>query len=166
MKKLLLSLGVVLVMAGGLLWWGSNFATGMVHGQLAAQKITFPDKASLQEDNPALVKYAGKSVDNSETAKAYSEFIAGHLQKVAGGQTYSEVSGAYLKDPTNQKLAGQRQALFMGETLRGLLLNAWGWGLVGKIVMYVALVVFAAAAVVFGVAMMPAKATAKKRSKR
>jgi hypothetical protein len=31
-----------------------------------------------------------------------------------------------MKDPNNKELALQRQTLFMGEKLRGLLLNAWG----------------------------------------
>jgi len=163
MKKTLLALGVFLAVAASLALWGSRFATGMVHDQLAAQKITFPDKEALKEDNPALVKYAGQAVDNGDKAKAYSEYIAGHLKNVSGGKTYSEVSSEYQKDKTNQALAGQRQALFMGETLRGLLLNAWGWGLVGAIVMYAAIFLYAAAAAVALVAVM---APTKKRSKK
>ncbi len=163
MKKLLLVLGVVLAVAASLALWGSKFATGMVHDQLAAQKITFPDKASLEEDNPALAKYADQKVDNGEKAKAYSDFIAGHLKAVAGGKTYSEVSGEYQKDRTNQTLAGQRQTLFMGETLRGLLLNAWGWGTVGMIVMYAAVVMYVGAA---GLAVAAVAMPAKKRSKK
>lgn len=165
MKKVLLVLCVVLAAAASLALWGSKFATNMVHDQLAAQKITFPDKASLEEDNPALVKYAGQAVDNGEKAKAYSDFIAGHLKNVANGKTYSEVSGEYQKDRTNQTLAGQRQTLFMGETLRGLLLNAWGWGLVGLIVMYAALALYVAAAGTLALAMV-APAGGKKRSKK
>jgi hypothetical protein len=164
MKKLLLLVGVVLVAAASLVMWGSKFATGFVHDQLAAQKITFPDKASLEEDNPALVKYADQKVDSGEKAKAYSEYIAGHLKNLADGKTYSEVSSEYQKDRTNQTLSGQRQSLFMGETLRGLLLNAWGWGLVGAIAYYVAIAMYAAAAgvVVTAVVMTPAKKRSKK----
>ena len=55
------------------------------------------------------------------------------MQGIGKGQTYSEISGAFLKDPTNKQLAQQRQTLFMGETLRGMLLNAWGWGTVGNV---------------------------------
>jgi hypothetical protein len=33
----------------------------------------------------------------------------------------------------NTTLAGERTTLFMGETLRGLLLNAWGWSVIGSI---------------------------------
>ncbi len=164
MKKLVLLVAVALVVVGSLAMWGSKFATGVVHEQLAAQNISFPDKASLEEDNPALVKYASQKVDNGDKARAYSEFIAGHLKNVAGGKTYAEVSSAYQKDRTNQELAGQRMTLFMGETLRGLLLNAWGWGLVGAIACYVAVAVYVAAAGAFVFAFaVPAKS--KKRKK-
>jgi len=164
MKKLLLLLGVVLLAAGGLVMWGSKFATGMVHDQLVAQKITFPDKATLEEDNPALAKYAGQKVDSGEKAKAYSDYIGGHLKNIADGKTYSEVSSEYQKDRTNQALAGQRQSLFMGETLRGLLLNAWGWGLIGTIAMYASLaLIVAGVGVVAATVVVPAKKTTKKK---
>ena len=163
MKKMLLVLAVIWAMAASLVMWGSKFATGTVHDQLAAQKITFPDKATLEEDNPALVKYAGQAVDNGDKAKGYSDFINGHLKNIANGKTYSEVSGEYQKDRTNQTLAGQRQSLFMGETLRGLLLNAWGWGLIGTIAMYASLALYLAAAGAVAVAVM---APTKKRAKK
>jgi hypothetical protein len=145
--------------------WGSKFATGTVREQLAAQQITFPDKASLEQDNPALVKYAGQKVDNGDEAKAYAAYIEGHLKNIANGQTYSEVSSQYQKDRANQELAGQRMSLFMGETLRGLLLNAWGWGLIGTIAKYASLALFAAGgAALVAAAVMPPNT--KKRSKR
>lgn len=166
MKKVLVALSVVLVAAASLVLWGSKFATGTVREQLAAQKISFPDKAALQEDNPALVKYAGQKVDSGDEARAYSEYINGHLKNIAGGKTYSEVSSAYQKDRSNQELAGQRQSLFMGEALRGLLLNAWGWGLIGTIALYAALALYAAGAGALAGAAMLKPAAAKKRSKR
>lgn len=164
MKKVVVSAGVVLALAASLVLWGSTYAKGVVRDQLGAQKITFPDKASLEEDNPALVKYADQKVDTGNEAKAYAEYIGGHLKNVADGKTYSEVSGEYQKDRTNQTLAGQRQTLFMGETLRGLLLNAWGWGLIATIACYAALGMYAAAAVlvVFGLMGAPAKKKSKK----
>jgi len=163
MKKVLLGLALVWAVAASLVMWGSNFATGTVHDQLAAQKISFPDKTALEEDNPALVKYAGQMVDNGDKAKAYSEYINGHLQKIAGGKTYSEVSSAYQLDKTNTTLAGQRQSLFMGETLRGLLLNAWGWGLIGTIAMYASVVLYVASLGALGLALMnPVKKRGKK----
>lgn len=144
--------------------WGSMFASGFVHDQLAAQKIAFPDKATLQKDNPSLVKYAGQTVDSGNKAKAYSEYINGHLKKIANGKTYSEISSAYQQDRTNEALANQRQTLFMGETLRGLLLNAWGWSLLGTIAFYAALALYAAAVgLVVAAVMLPAKQRSKKR---
>ncbi|HTH72743.1 MAG TPA: hypothetical protein VL737_05300 [Candidatus Pristimantibacillus sp.] len=164
MKKMLFAVGIALAIAASLILWGSKFATGMVHDQLVAQKITFPDKATLQADNPALAKYASQPVDNGLKAKAYADLIAGHLKKVAGGKTYSEVSEAYLKDKTNQALAGQRQTLFQGETLRGLLLNAWGWGLIGAIALYAACAFYlAAGGLVLATVVLPAPKRSKRR---
>jgi hypothetical protein len=71
---------------------------------------------------------------NGAQAKAYANnFISVHLSKIAGGQTYAQVSAAALAAPTNAKLAEEKATLVQGETLRGLLLNAWGWSLVGTI---------------------------------
>jgi hypothetical protein len=33
----------------------------------------------------------------------------------------------------NTTLAGERTTLFMGETLNGVVLNAWGWSVIGMI---------------------------------
>ena len=52
--RIALSLAVacllVLAIGGGLLTWGGNFAAGMVHDQLAAQKISFPAKGAPSFD--------------------------------------------------------------------------------------------------------------------
>ncbi len=146
-RYVLLVATVVLAVAGGLVMWGSTFAKNMVHDQLIDQKVTFPSAEQLKaEGDSDLAKYGGQPVDTGAEAYAYSQYIKGHLQKVANGQTYSEVSAAYLKDTKNQTLAAQRQTLFMGETLRGLLLSAYGWGLMGVIAFWSALGLLAAAA--------------------
>jgi hypothetical protein len=62
-----------------------------------------------------------------------------HLREIAGGQTYSQVSTAAQAAPTNTKLAGQVQTLFRGETLRGLLLNSYGWAQIGQYASYAAI---------------------------
>jgi hypothetical protein len=143
---------LVLAIGGGLLTWGGNFATNMVHDQLADQRIYFPEKASGALDPatyPGLQQYAGEMVDNGPKAKAYAnEFIAVHLRETAGGKTYSEVSALSRANPDDQKLAGQVQTLFRGETLRGLLLYAWGWSVVAHIASLAAWAAFAGAAVV------------------
>jgi len=132
---------MVLSVGSGLLFWGSGFAHDMVHNQLSQQKIVFPAKGSPSLDPatfPGLQRYAGQSVDNGPKAKAYAnQFIAVHLKEIGGGKTYSEVSAASLANPKDAKLATETQTLFRGETLRGLLLYAWGWSVVGSIAYYV-----------------------------
>ena len=98
----------------------------MVHDQLMDQKISFPAKGTPSLDPkefPGLQRYAGQRVDSGPKAKAYAnQFIAKHLETIAGGKTYSEVSALAQANPTDAKLAAQAQTLFRGETLRGLLL--------------------------------------------
>jgi hypothetical protein len=168
MKKVLLALAAVLVLLGGGIWYGGRFATNMVNSQLVQQKIFFP--ASAAQGLPAnLQQYAGQQVDNGQKAEAFAnKYIQMHLQKSGGGKTYSEVSAAYLKDPTNTTLAQTRQTLFMGETLRGILLNAWGWGLVGMIATLAGMALVALGAIVALVALsglVAPKKTTKKSKK-
>jgi hypothetical protein len=156
-----LLLVVLLLIAGGLLTWANQFIGNQVHDQLAAQHITMPtEKTGLSElpkaDQDALAPYAGQQMTTGPQAQAYADhYIAVHLDGVAQGQTYSEVSGQYIQqcsDPkaaateTCQTLAGQRQTLFMGETLRGLLLYAYAFATIGTIAGYAAIVAFGAAA--------------------
>jgi hypothetical protein len=154
--KVFILLGVVstavLLAIGGLAWWGYNFATTSVKNELSAQKIFFPPKGSVALDPaefPTLQKYAGQLVDNGPKAKAYAnDFIGKHLEKVAGGKTYSEVSSESLRDPTNQALQAQKATLFQGETLRGLLLgDGYAYWTFGMLAQYVAIASFVGAAV-------------------
>ena len=131
---------LVLLVAGGIAWKGYKFATDQVRTELASQNIYFPPKGSPAldpEEFPDLQQYAGQKVDDGEKAKAYANgFIGRHLEKVAGGKTYSEVSSLAMKDPGNQQLQQQKQTLFQGETLRGLLLSAgysyWTMGMLAR----------------------------------
>ena len=132
---------VVLLGASGLAWFGYNFATTQVRTELAAQKIYFPEKGSPALDPaiyPDLQKYAGQLVDDGIKAKAYANgYIGRHLDKIAGGKTYSEVSALAMKDPTNQELQKQKASLFQGETLRGLLLgDGYAYWTFGMIALY------------------------------
>jgi hypothetical protein len=112
-----------------------NFVNTTVHDQLAAQQIFFPPASAVVAGgalDPAefsdITQYAGLPVDSGVTAKAYADgFIGRHLKTIAGGKTYAQVSRAAQQDPTNAKLAGQQATLFQGNTLRNMLLNAWGW---------------------------------------
>jgi hypothetical protein len=154
-----LGLSLFLFVAAGLLYWGFTFADQNVKDQLSAQNITFPTadsdsfKALPKDDKEAMEPFAGAKMTTGEQAMAYAQhYIGVHVKNVAGGKTYSEVSGAALAasaqskaDPTNTELAsqaatlmGQRQTLFMGETLKGLLGNAYAFWKMGQIAMYAA----------------------------
>lgn len=137
---------LVLVVVGSLAWWGYSFASDMVTKELVAQRIYFPPKGSPALDPaefPGLQQYAGQAVDTGAKAKAYAdEFIGAHLEKAAGGKTYAEVSAAAMADPTNADLQKQKAVLFQGETLRGLLLNAYAFGTFAMLAQYLAAISF------------------------
>jgi len=145
-------LTIVLLVAGGLLYWGYSFANANVHDQLAAQQIFFPPKGSQALAPPEvgryLNQYAGQQLVTGAQAKAYADhFIAVHLKEAAGGKTYAQVSSQALQNPNDAKLAGQVQTLFRGETLRGLLLNAYAFWKVGQIALIAAVASLALAGV-------------------
>jgi hypothetical protein len=134
---------LILGVGSGLLFFGAHFGLDMVHSQLTAQDISFPAKGSTAlnpAEFPGLQRYAGQKVDTGDKAKAYAnQFIAVHLKAVANGQTYSQVSAASIADPTNATLTAEVATLFKGETLRGLLLYAWGWSVVSTLALYAAI---------------------------
>jgi hypothetical protein len=151
-----LLLAIILIVAGGLLTWASTFIGNQVHDQLAAQHVTMPVTAAFAElpaaDQAALKPFAGQSLTTGPQAKAY---INAHLQGVAGGKTYSEVSGQYIGQCSDPKaaateacttLAGQKATLFQGETLRGLLLYGYAFATMGTIAGIAAISAFVAAA--------------------
>ncbi len=149
---------IVLTVGGGLLFWGSNFSSNMVHDQLAAQHIVFPPKGSdalKPSEFPGLQQYAGQTVDSGPKAKAYAnQFINTHLAGIGGGKTYSELSSQSMANPKDTKLAATVQTMFRGETLRGLLLYAWGWSVVGMIAYWVGIAALLGAfAILVGLAM-------------
>jgi hypothetical protein len=152
-----LIMAAVLLVAGALLTWASSFVADNVAQQLADQHITMPAGAAIEDPliKPYLQQYAGQPMTTGDQAKAYADhYILVHMNKSSNGQTYSEVSTAYNKlkadkaaDPAEvAKLGELRESLFMGSTLRGLLLNAYAFGMIGKIAMYAAWAAFAAAA--------------------
>jgi hypothetical protein len=158
---------VVFAVAGGLLLWGANFSSDYVHDELASQNVTFPSAADLKaEGRTDLLKYADEQVTTGPEAEAYASFINGHLEGIADGKTYSQIddrgaaeaveaakeAGAPQAEidalqETADTLKGQRDSLFRGETLRGLLLSSYAWWTVGRIALFAAIGAFAAAAV-------------------
>ena len=154
-----LGLSVFLFVAAALLNWGASFANESVATQLSQQKITMPDKDSAgfkalsEEAQTALAPFSNLPLTTGKQAQVYADFYIGsHLKGIAGGKVYSEVSGMALAaaakskaDPANAALAaesanlmGQRTSLFMGETLRGLLLYSFAFWQIGQIAMYAA----------------------------
>ena len=122
-----------MMIVGVLAVLGGTYDKQVVRDQLTPQKISFPP-ANSPALLPGIKQYAGQQVVNGGQAKAYAnDFINVHLKEIAGGKTYAEVSAAAMADPKNAKLAEQKASLFQGETLRGLLLNAWGWSVVGTV---------------------------------
>jgi hypothetical protein len=139
-----LVIAIVLAVAGGLLAWGHSFADSNVHSQLAAQQIFFPTKADFAAAKtgtevtpgmiPYLEKYAGKQLTTGAEADAYAQhYIAVHLSQMPYGGVYANVSAASRANPTNATLAAEVETSFKGTTLRGLLLEAYGYGKMGQI---------------------------------
>ena len=151
-----LIVAAVLLVAGGLLMWAASFANTNVHDQLAAQQITMPAEESLTtpEMKANLAQYAGEQMTTGAQAKAYADYyILVHMNESSDGRTYSQVSGEYMQamqeDPTSeatQELGQLRQSLFMGSTLRGLLLNAYAFSVIGMIAFWASIAAFAGAA--------------------
>ena len=144
------ALTVLLVAAGALMFWGYGFANSEVKTQLQAQEIFFPeaDNPQLQEPaiGPFISKYAGQQLTTGEQAKAYSDhYIAVHLEAVNDGKTYSQTSTESRANPEDAELAGKVQTLFRGETLRGLLLNAYAFWKMGQLALIGSIVAFGAA---------------------
>ena len=157
----------ILGFVAGFLFWGNSFVHGQVSDELTAQQISVPAIGSPGFDAKTLgttqytdlSQYAGQAVTTGPQAQAYAnDYINVHLQKVAAGKTYSQVSGALIAEQakptpdakTVATLTGQRTTLFMGETLRGLLLNAYGWWQVGQYAFYAAVGLTVAAGAVLG----------------
>jgi hypothetical protein len=125
----------------------------MVHNQLAAQQIFFPPKAAFAHAQagteitpsmiPSVSQYAGQQLVTGQQAQSYADnFIAVHITNMAGGKTYAQLSAASLAQPNNAKLAGQVAAVFKGESLRSMLLNAFGWWKVSQITYIASLAAF------------------------
>jgi len=163
---------VVLLVAGGLLLWGNSFAEDYVGDELSAQNITFPPSESLiEEGREDIAQFGGMQVTTGEHAEAYASFIAGHVENIAGGLTYAELGGpqraaqgavneAIAAGASDEEIAalqgeadaisGQRDSIFRGEMLRGTLLNAYAWSVMGRIAGIAAIAAFVTAVAMLG----------------
>jgi len=153
-------LGVALLAAGGLLLWGSAYVHNTVQSRLAAQQITFPPASAFAHPKagteitpsmiPSVSQYAGQQLLTGQQAEAYADhFIAVHIAGMAGGQTYSQLSAKAQAAPSDTKLAGTVATVFKGETLRSMLLNAYGWWKVSQVAYIISLAAFGLGAVSF-----------------
>jgi hypothetical protein len=163
-----LVLAGLLVALGAVLTTNANFANNYVHDQLAAQNITFKTADTLTpEERQAgcLVKYAGQKLTTGKQAECYANhFIGLHLKSTAGGKTYAELGAVQTglraqiaeaqktNDPRLADLQKQltqattdRETVFKGETLRGLLLTSYGFSEFGAKAAQAATVAYLAA---------------------
>ena len=147
------SFGVVLLVAGGVLLWGSAYVHNTVQGQLASQQIYFPPASAFAhakagtEITPSMIplvsQYAGQQLLTGQQAEAYADhFIAVHIANMGGGKTYSQLSAESIAQPNNTALATTVNTVFKGETLRSMLLSAYGWWKVSQITYIISLAAF------------------------
>jgi hypothetical protein len=132
---------VVLIVLGSMAIYGGVFARNNVRDRLEPQHIVFPPAEAMTPEEQAEVgEFAGQQVATGTEAEAYSRYIAGHLAAVHDGKTYSETSAEARaldeNDPAREELDAMVQTLFRGETLRSILLNAYGWWTVGTITLW------------------------------
>ena len=147
MAGLLLVLGLVMTS-------NANFAKGYVKNQLSQQNITFKSVDTLTSEeakSACLVQFAGQPLTTGKQAECYAnDFIGLHVKSVANGQTYADLgtpqtaltaqvkAATAANDPALPDLqkqltavTAQRETLFKGETLRGLLLTSFGFSVFG-----------------------------------
>lgn len=151
---------IALAIAGTLLMVGYNFANNYVHTQLAEQQITFPSAAAFAHPDgqeitrsmiPTVSQYAGQPLLTGQQAQVYAnDFIAVHLRNIGGGKTYSQLSAAAMALPKGSAAytaaEAKAQTVFQGTTLRGLLLEAYGFSLIASIAFWCSIAAFALAA--------------------
>lgn len=167
-----LAVAVLLVVLGLVLRNQADFAKSYVHDQMVEQRISFTPAAGLSADEKTascLVDNAGKPLLTGKQAECYAnEYIGRHVKLINAGKTYSETSGesraartaadkALAADPNAQAskdldatakgVSGKVEALFKGETLRGLLLTSFGFSVFGVRAGQAALLAFLAALV-------------------
>jgi hypothetical protein len=163
-----LAIAALLLVGGIVLQANAKFANNYVHDQLAQQQISFKSADTLTDEEkaaPCLVQYAGQQLTTGKQAECYANnFIGLHLKGIAGGKTYAQLGDVQAdiraKIATAQKnndpgladlqkqltdVTAQRETVFKGETLRGLLLTSYGFSEFGTKAGQAATVAFLAA---------------------
>ncbi len=170
---------MVLVLAGtaGFAFAMGTFTTTQIRDELTAQQIYFPGTDQIKAGgalDPAkftqeIRDQAGTQVTDGNQARIYAnDFVGEHLKGVAGGSTYSTIgskisaanaalAAASKTDPNYATLQAnvatlnaQRDTLFKGETLRSMLLNAYGWWTIGVYTTYAGIALMLVALAVLG----------------
>jgi len=150
-----LIVAIVLIVVGGMAIYGGRFGQQNVTDRLAPEKVQFPPYDAMSPEEQAEVgDFAGQQVTDGVQAEAFARYIAGHLVFINDGKTYSETSAAAREEGIPEDQAAELQAkadsLFKGETLRSILLNAYGWWTVATIALYVG-IAFVVAGIVMAV---------------
>ncbi|HZN17000.1 MAG TPA: hypothetical protein VFB84_02255 [Micromonosporaceae bacterium] len=167
-----LGLALLLLAIGIVLTSNANFAKSYVADQLSQQNITFKQADQLTDEerkSACVVRYAGQKLTTGKQAECYAnEFIGLHLKSTADGATYADLGAPQSKlraqvaeakktnDPTLASLqeqlsevSAQRETVFKGETLRGLLLTTYGFSEFGTKAAQAATVSYLAAGLLF-----------------
>ena len=148
-----------LIVIGGILQYGGNFATDQVAAQLEPQAITIPaengDPKVTDEVKKFFADNGEKVMTTGKQAQMYADhYIGFHMSSMptyaAASGANRAAAGALAADPTNAELqvaakqaSGMVETVFKGETLRGMLLNAYAFGTLGQIAMIASYVSFA-----------------------
>jgi hypothetical protein len=163
-------LAALAIILGFVFQANADFATSYVRDQLSDQKISFPAVENLTETEAGvscLIEYAGTVLDSGKKSECYAnEYIGDHLKGIGGGETYaslgtpqrelqSQVDAAKKANDSTlvsleadlAKISGQRETMFKGETLRGLLLTTYGFSVLGEKAALAAMIAFFAAAI-------------------
>ena len=149
-----LAMAALLLVLGLVMTSNANFAKRYVKDQLSEQNITFKTADTLTPEeakSACLVKFAGQALTTGKQAECYAnDFIGLHVKAIAGGKTYADLGtpqsalrtqvadAVKANDPKLPALqdqlaavTAQRETLFKGETLRGLLLTSFGFSVFG-----------------------------------
>lgn len=148
-----------LIVIGGILQYGGNFATDQVAAQLEPQAITMPAENGDPKVTDDVKKFFADNGDKIMTtgkqAQMYADhYIGFHLSAMptyaAGSGANRAAAAASAADPTNKdlqaaamKASGTVETVFKGQALRGMLLNAYAFGTLGQIAMVASYVSFA-----------------------
>jgi hypothetical protein len=126
LDKLISSTGllvaIVLIAASCALFYAHNFVHTQVVDQLSAEKIYFPPSGASAltalptVNSQAMSKYAGQQLTTGAQAKVWAnDFIAVHLEKIGGGETYAQLSTKAMADPQTLRLPNKCKPFSKGK---------------------------------------------------